>query len=130
MSPEMLLMLPMLLLDVTLQIARKPNVHAGCDRTQLKFPGAGGGESRLNSIPAKACGKAVGKAAQGWERLNFFPHRERPRLPRTDFRPSTNLSSIVVRRRINSPSINPQSVTACDTLKHQKRSMIPGFVTL
>src|SRR5260221_8204042 len=52
MSPEMLPMLPMLPLDVTLQIARKTNVHGGCDRTHLNFHPSQGG-NRHKPIPAR-----------------------------------------------------------------------------
>src|SRR5260221_11788841 len=73
MSPEMLPMLP---LDVTLQIARKTNVHAGCYRCYACDAPSRGGETRLKSIPAlkpeERLLERLGKAG-----LKYFPAQER-----------------------------------------------------
>ncbi len=58
-------MLPLLLLDVTLQIARKTNVHTSCDRSHLNLPRAGGEKADSHPSrrkPAEKLSERLGKA--------------------------------------------------------------------
>src|SRR5260221_11587509 len=112
----MLPMLPMLRLDVTLQIARKTNVHAGCDRTHLNFHRTGGGETRLKSIPAQTWGKAVGKAGKGWERLTCFPAAENGNTSDALTLPITTINQSVLHSRTKEDQLTIHQPSECDGL--------------